>query len=63
MLCNPLKKTHFMCTKGISENYFKIKDLDINSRYQYTKVMRPPGKHVFCGLKKYEKQNYSKSKI
>ena len=45
-----------MQTKGISEKHFKTKDLDTNNHYE------DPTKHIFCLLKKYQK-NILKSNI
>ena len=47
---------HILCGLNKYQNYFKIKDLDIN--YQYTKVFSPPGKLTLCGLKEYHKNNF-----
>ena len=51
-----------MCTNKISRNYSKIKDLDINNHFYYTKGISPKEKHISSGLKEYQK-HILKSKI
>ena len=51
-----------MCTNKISRNYSKIKDLDINNHFYYTKGISPKEKHISSGLIEYQK-HILKSKI